>query len=168
MKKDDISSRFWAKVDVRTIGECWPWKAYKAPNGYGTISINNSPRLAHRIAWGLANGDGLTDGYREIPDGLCILHSCDNRGCVNPAHLRQGTYSDNHADMDARGRRRPAVGCRAPGAKLTDDQVEQIRALRGIKTQREIGAIFGIRHCTVGEIHNRVTWRHLGNEGNKT
>ena len=88
--------RFWAKVDVRSDSECWEWQACSMLRGYGALTINYKTSYAHRVSWEIANG--------PIPDGTFILHSCDNRLCVNPAHLRPGTAKENTQDMFTRGR----------------------------------------------------------------
>lgn len=94
-----IAERFWPKVDVRGHEECWEWTASRKERGYGVFSRpghNNGALKAHRVSWELANG--------PIPDGLCVLHRCDNPPCVNPAHLFLGTIADNNRDMSLKGR----------------------------------------------------------------
>jgi hypothetical protein len=82
---------------------CWEWKGYKNQFGYGRAMITIRPKeiklmAVHRLAWERANIG------REIPKGMVIMHSCDNRACINPAHLSLGTYSENNRDCYARGR----------------------------------------------------------------
>lgn len=89
------AERFWAKVS-RT-DHCWEWVGCKR-RGYGAINVGGRTHDAHRLSYAMANG--------PIPQGLCVMHSCDNPGCVNPGHLRLGTLADNHADMVAKGRNR--------------------------------------------------------------
>ena len=75
---------------------CRAWAGRPGRNGYGQISVNNHPRSVHRVAYEVSKG--------EIPAGLCVMHSCDNRLCINPAHLSLGTKADNSRDMVAKGR----------------------------------------------------------------
>ena len=92
--------RFWAKVE-KTDG-CWLWTgAISGGTGYGGFAWELKPHLqtgAHRASWLLHNG--------EIPEGLWVLHHCDNRRCVRPDHLFLGTAKDNHTDMLVKGRER--------------------------------------------------------------
>jgi hypothetical protein len=90
------AERFWSKVERHKDG-CWPWLGYVMPNGYGKVGLPRSRKvvLAHRRAFELAHG--------RAPDGV-VMHSCDNRCCVNPAHLVEGTQGDNLRDMTAKGR----------------------------------------------------------------
>jgi HNH endonuclease len=74
---------------------CIEWTKFRL-RGYGLQKFRGKTRLAHRVAWMLANG--------EIPDGLCVLHRCDNPPCVNVDHLFLGTHADNVADKMAKGR----------------------------------------------------------------
>lgn len=99
-----VVAAFWSKVEVRPNtpiwrGACWPWRASIDKWGYGQFKpvARHNPLRAHRVAWEIWNG-------RDVPDGLDILHECDNPKCCNPAHLRPGTHADNMADKVARGR----------------------------------------------------------------
>lgn len=95
--KRDVVERFWEKV-VRG-DRCWAWAAYRGPAGYGIIT-DRSRRVrtvqAHRLSWEIHNG--------PIPEGLCVLHRCDNPPCTNPAHLFLGTHADNAQDKASKGR----------------------------------------------------------------
>ncbi|HEY1294713.1 MAG TPA: HNH endonuclease [Chloroflexota bacterium] len=93
-----LESRFWAKVATSTDG-CWLWTAARQRNGYGKIGAGTHDAgtlLAHRVAWELVNG--------PIPNGLCVLHRCDNPPCVRPDHLFVGTIKNNAQDMARKGR----------------------------------------------------------------
>ena len=119
------------------------------PNGYGQIRADGKTAYAHRIAWELANG--------PIPAGAYVLHTCDNRRCVNPAHLWLGSYLDNINDMNAKLRH--AHGARNGHAKLTVEEVSSIRAMDG--TQGEIANHFGISQALVSMIRTRRIWKYV-------
>jgi hypothetical protein len=143
---------------------CWLWLGMIDKDGYGSFPITRKEaaakghtgrqRRAHRASYEMHVG--------PIPDGLCVLHRCDNRACVNPAHLYVGTDADNVADMHARGRARPtgAPGPRHPKAKLTPDDVIAIRSIyrSNVVTQREIGIAFGIVQAYVSRILRGDHW----------
>lgn len=91
-----LAERFWGKVKK---GEgCWEWQGSINTTGYGQIYLGAGRRrsVTHRVSYELAKG--------PIPDGLVVMHSCDNPRCVNPDHLSVGTHADNAADRDAKGR----------------------------------------------------------------
>jgi hypothetical protein len=126
-------TRFAANIARGEPGACWEWRGNRDGCRYGKFFASRYVG-AHRLAWMLARG--------EIPTGLHVLHRCDNPPCCNPEHLFLGTMKDNCADMVAKGRGNRAKGARhgrhthpeatARGersgtAKLTDQQVEEIR-----------------------------------------
>lgn len=92
----DEAARFWSLVDKTEAG-CWVWRSAARRGGYGHFLSQGKMWLVHRLSWMWANG--------PIPEGLVMRHDCDNPPCVNPAHLRPGTYADNMADQLARDRR---------------------------------------------------------------
>ena len=146
--------RFWKKVAVAGPDDCWPWQAAKAKKGYGTFWANRTSRVASRVSWELVHG--------PIPDGLWVLHRCDNPACVNPSHLFLGTALDNNRDMSEKGRSRGPIrpGELNPRAKLTWDQVREMRALRaaGGMTLVQIGERYGVAFTTVSDIVNGKRW----------
>jgi hypothetical protein len=90
--------RFWSKVDKS--GECWNWTGALHSGGYGMFkpASTKSAVRAHHYSWQHLHG--------PIPKDRWVLHTCDNRKCVNPAHLYLGTHQDNMNDMVQRGRSR--------------------------------------------------------------
>jgi len=128
--KKPLAERFWPKV-IKGDG-CWSWAASTDHNGYAQMSRGGRGEgmtRASRISWELHHG--------PIPDGLFVLHRCDNPLCVRPDHLELGNQSKNMGD--AKRRVRLSVGSAHPvprgithwKAKLTDEQIETIRRLRG-------------------------------------
>lgn len=87
---DNPNNRFWYKVKIKDLHDCWEWVAFVNVNGYGQVRFNGKTERAHRIAWRIVNG--------EITNNLHVLHRCDNRKCVNPNHLWLGTHIDNMND----------------------------------------------------------------------
>jgi hypothetical protein len=150
-------ARFWSKVDRGAPDECWEWRAYRMPNGYGQMGIGRKVFTAHRLAYCI--GAGVDVG--AIAD-WCVMHSCDNRACVNPAHLSLGTYLDNNRDMARKGRRVNLKGEAAGRAKLTEADVLAIRAARarGVPVL-ELAARYGVYHSQICNIALRKTWKHI-------
>jgi len=142
--------RFWNKVDKS--GDCWEWTGFKH-KGYGRFSVGVRRLRSHRVAWELTHG--------PIPDGMLVLHTCDNPGCVNPDHLFLGTQADNMADMVSKGRQ-PFVKVLGEGvgtSKLAEDQVRSIRS--DPRSQRAIARDYGVSQTAISEIKNRKRWRHI-------
>lgn len=110
---------------------------------------------AHRVAWDLT--------YGPIPDGMLVLHRCDNPSCVRPDHLFLGTQTDNMLDRKAKGRGNHRRGSRHGRAKLTEAQVLEIRSryAAGDVTQTQLGDEYGVCHVVIGNIVRRRLWRHI-------
>lgn len=143
MRGLDPKERFTAKVRVSESG-CHEWTSTIKRDGYGSFWLGK-PTKAHIAAWTLFSG--------PIPGGLCVLHHCDNRKCVNLAHLYLGTQKDNVRDMHVRGR---FVGHRT----LSPDDVSEIRAMlkAGRYTQEWIASQFGVRQAAISKIKQGQTW----------
>ena len=155
LPRKDPTERFWSKVDKS--GDCWEWTACRDTRGYGAMSAMNGERCAPRVSW--------TIHYGPIPDGLGVLHKCDNPGCVNPDHLFLGTHLDNMNDRSAKGRVSHSpdqYGEGHPRAILNNVKVIQIRrsAELGIAVS-ELSKEYGVRPRTIRAIVNGTTWKHL-------
>ena len=144
-----LAERFWPKVEKSDF--CWNWRAARIASGqYGAIKVKMPGgwrhELAHRVSWHLVNG--------PIPEGVFVLHHCDNKLCVNPKHLFLGTQKDNIHDMLRKGRN---VGFR----KLTRDEVRQIRFLWATRvyTQPEIASVFKCCPQTISLIVTHKIWK---------
>lgn len=157
-KPVDTAARFWPKVDTKggDIEQCWLFTGGLWPTGYGRFFMpnNNSVRAyAHRIAYMLH--------YGQIPDGLVVMHTCDNPPCCNPHHLRLGTLADNNRDRSAKGRGREnrQWGAANPRAKLTAELVLRIRTLySGGVSQDKIAAMFDVKQPQVSRLVRGVSW----------
>lgn len=121
--------------------------------GYGHTWTGQKPKRrresAHRRAWRLT--------YGPIPPGLCVLHRCDNRRCVNPTHLFLGTHADNNADMAAKGR--AAQGAGHYRAKFSEADIVEI--IESAATGRSLAARFGVSESTIAKIRNGRRWKPL-------
>ena len=147
-----LSDRFNSNVCRDDGTGCWNWTAYKDKNGYGRIGVNYTSRPAHRVSYEMYCG--------EIPDGMMVLHSCDNASCVNPGHLSLGTHSENMADMVKKGRQVRGAAHKRPCAKLTETDVIAIRAATGV-LQRELAAQYGVGQDEISRIRSGKRWNHL-------
>ncbi len=153
--------RFWSKVNKAgptpvhkpELGVCWVWIA-STRDGYGQIWYNSTMMFSHRMSYILE--------YGSIPEDLCVLHKCDNRGCVRPEHLYPGTRSQNSKDMiDSK---RQTSGERNPRCKLTVSQIFEIRRLSSLGiAQQEIIRTMGLSvvQQQISHIVNNKNWREL-------
>lgn len=151
-----IEERFWSRVEKRGPNECWPNSWAPGSNGRGMFTmIHGTTIYASRAAWIMTHG--------PIPNGLCVLHTCDNGWCTNPKHLYLGTKGRNNTDRKERGRNYNQKGERSHCAKLTEAQVRQIRNLwnEGKLTQFQIARQFDMSRSAIEDIVLRKTWVHI-------
>lgn len=159
-----LSERLDEKLDktpgLGPNGDCWEWRGYIHPVGYGQISLgcekDNVVVHTHRAAYIVAHG--------SIPEGLWVLHKCDNRKCCNPDHLWVGTPKENTQDMIAKGRRRKldqvSRGEDINNAKLTEEMVRAMRAEPPM-TFKQLGEKYGVSASTANKVIFRQTWTHV-------
>ena len=151
--------RLWRRVDKNgpvpshapRLGRCWVWTG-SVVKGYGCIVVDGRKVATHRLAWRLAHG--------VIGRGLYICHSCDNRACVRPSHLFEGTHLDNMQDAVSKGRVHPGE---AHGmSKLGVRRVLAIRrmAAKGLP-QRVLATRAGVNQSTISMIVSRKLWKHV-------
>ena len=150
-----IDVRFWAKV--QKTPRCWPWVGGKKGGGYGIFRVDRKPVGAHRISWQLHNG--------PIPEGMAVLHKCDNPPCVRPGHLYLGTEADNGRDRRVRGRTHSGLSIaqvRQIRRRFADYMRRMRSDARPIKkgpTTIEVGREFGVSASTISRVVNGKTHR---------
>lgn len=154
----------WIESRTLVIGECRVWTGYRkcSPDrkatGYGLISFNGKrQRRVHRVAWELRHG--------PIPDGMGVLHSCDNPPCIRDEHLFIGTQAVNVREMLDKGRAGygVALGQESTNAKLQENEVRNIRtawASRS-KSKRQLARAYGVCVETIRQIVRLKSWKHV-------
>ena len=144
----DVQFRFWNKVATGSKDECWDWIGSRTgiKNDRGQLYINGKMVKSSRIAWVIANG--------KIPEGMYVLHYCDNGLCCNSKHLFLGTHQDNMADAGAKGLLRRY-------RKFTPEQIIEIRNLYGKMRLRSLAARYNTTNPTILQIVNRVTYKEV-------
>lgn len=163
MVAKNCESDFWQRV-TRSATGCWAWSGGTDKDGYGFLRFRGRRVKAHRLAWELLHG--------PIPQGMFVLHRCDNPPCVRPDHLFLGTNDDNMADMAKKGRavsgskkhpERMPRGEEHPRAKLTEEGVRRLREkyCAGDTSQQLLAKEFGISQFTVSAIIRRKRWAHV-------
>jgi hypothetical protein len=162
LHSNDQLASFWGKVD-RSSGPdaCWPWLAAVDPAGYGALKVGRKKVNAHRFSLQLKLG-------RPIGTGLLACHTCHNRLCVNPAHLYEGTSSQNFADMLSTGQPNPTrfqparPGHPAPKSGLTEEQALAIYRRANAGEDAQILALeFGVKPDAIHKIKRGDRWAWL-------
>jgi hypothetical protein len=144
-KQRQLQDSFNKRRGATTGNGCVLWNGAIRNNGYGCLGIHSAHRLSYEFAVG------------PVPDGMHILHKCDNRLCINPEHLFPGTNSDNITDKLSKGRQ--AKG-EMFNRKLTNDDVQSIRkAYRGGAAQKELARKFNVHQSHVSRIVQYKVWR---------
>lgn len=130
---------------------CWLWQGSTNTKGYGNIRYAKKSCHVHKLTWELLNG--------EVPNRLCVLHSCDTPSCANPGHLFLGTNIENVKDKVRKGRQARNAG-EVPWAKLTWDKVARIRSEYSAgTTQTQLAGQYGVTQANISEIVRHNTWR---------
>jgi len=147
--EERLRSHGWTKVEGPLDTPCWVWGGNILGTGYGQVSVNGEMRSPHRFAYETWVG--------PIPEEMHVLHSCDNPPCINPLHLRVGTHADNMQDRKIRGRAPDHRGERHPGAKLTWEKVEEIRASQ--KSNKELASKYGVDPAAIHAVRTGRSWK---------
>lgn len=146
--------------------DCIVYSGYRSRDGYGKLNRKGRVQFVHRYVYG-----GF---FGEVPDGMKVLHRCDNPPCCNPQHLFIGTQRDNIVDMLKKGRgrwpgKRGRIGCvgeRNPKSKLTIQDVAWIRRYYSPKYHSPYGSArlaerFGVNRGTILMVAQGKTWRGI-------
>lgn len=147
---------FHKSYKINQESGCWEWQKSKSGAGYGQIRFRGVPFSAHRMSYVIHKG--------EIPDGMYILHSCDNRSCVNPDHLSVGTCKENLHEMFSKGRHNRWSHGKGLNS-LTEDQVIEIK--RSSDTDRITAEKYGVSMVHVANIRRGVAWKNVAPELNR-
>ncbi len=144
------------------VDPCWIWTKGTSGWGYGDIREGPKTLKAHRVAW--------EQKYGPIPNGLFVLHKCNNPPCCNPDHLFLGTKKDNSLDMARKKRSAAQVhpetvarGEKQHSAKLTERSIKEIRRryASGTETTYSLASEFKVSQVTISCVIRRKTWRHV-------
>ena len=160
---NDVWQSYFTPRTIKRPDGCIVWTRSTNLNGYGHLACQRYfPKkmvLAHRFSWFLTHG--------TMPVGLCVLHRCDVRTCVNPDHLFLGTNRDNCDDMMRKGRHKRGDVKRHDGlwwqTKLSVDQALAIRTAirKKEKTQKALAEEYGVTVNTIGRISTGRGWKCL-------
>lgn len=160
-------ARFRALVAVAGDDDCWLWKGAPGKTGYGRFWLNDHQVGAHRASHVLLKG--------PVPDGLLVLHRCDNPRCVNPRHLFLGTHSENMVDKVSKGRANCARGerhgsrtephrvprgeAKRAQCKLSKAAVAEIRTRSaGGTSQSTLAREYGVHQSLVSRVVRGLRW----------
>lgn len=148
--RKSLAERFWRKVQ-KTDG-CWIWTAATMHDGRGLIAIDHTGKhgSAPRVSWELHFG--------PIPNGMWVLHDCDNPRCVRPEHLFLGDASVNNLASVRKGRRKipPLAGEHNPRAKLTARDARAIRDSE--ENASKLATQYGVSRGTIYHVRSGYTW----------
>lgn len=142
---DDAYKIIMERSKQNLLTGCREWFGHVHYKGYGCIRRDRKMHKVHRVVWEYLNG--------EIPEGKHVLHACDNPSCVEVIHLFLGTNQENIADKMSKDR---------SGKKLCMAKVAEIKSLlKGGRSQKEIGTMFGVHQSTIGRINTGARWNHV-------
>jgi hypothetical protein len=148
-----LFERFERYVELDFGNNCWLWLGTsRAYNGYGQTTWKNKCYRVHKLSYTIFKG--------PVPEGIDVLHRCDNPPCVRPSHLFLGTHLDNMKDCVKKDRHR--YGEAHGNSKLTEEQVRRIRSLSSEgMSQRAISRMMHFSRRQIGLIIKRLAWKHV-------
>lgn len=159
--KKATPERFWTKIGVAALSDCWIWLAFFRPT-YPGYNIKGDGKWRssydHRLMY-----EFMFDSFDKK---LEVLHTCDNPKCVNPNHLWQGTQADNIKDMMEKGRKsynNGSIGSKNPRAKINEGIVLKIKTELANKklSHKQVAKMFNVSKQCVDHINANNTWTHV-------
>jgi hypothetical protein len=146
----DLPEFFKSRTTHNPENDCDEWTMFLNHAGYGQLTYHWDRWLAHRLCYKMVHG--------SIPDGLHVMHRCDNPKCVNPNHLVAGTNYQNMYDKIAKGRQ--PNGEKVWSSKLTLSDVVDIRrrVKEGEKAIR-LAEEYQVNRSCISKIVNNTLWK---------
>jgi hypothetical protein len=129
--------------------DCWEFQGARNRCGYGVAGVG----LVHRAVYERDVG--------PIPNGQCVMHTCDNPACCNPTHLKLGSHAENMEDMKAKGRAKNIKGAQHPNAKLSEADVRAIREAYPDMTQDHLAKKYGVTQRVIGLVVRGISYRSV-------
>lgn len=147
----DLVYRILNNIEVAPSG-CFNWKLFRNKKGYGRMKVDGQHRPAHRVSYQVFR--------KAVPEGLFVLHECDNPACVNPAHLFLGTNLDNVRDSVAKGRN--SRGERHGRSKLSDANIQEVtKRYSGGESIKNLSLAFNVTVRTMNEVLRGKSFKHI-------
>lgn len=143
---EETTEAFWMRITIKGPDECWEWQGQRNKKGYGQVTLQSSESATSTTAQRIAFE--MIFGYRPTQ----VMHMCDNPPCCNPRHLVPGTNSLNQIDSARKGRH--------GNVRLSLEQVQEIRLLKGTASRQVIGPRYGVHPVTISDIWQGRTWNH--------
>jgi hypothetical protein len=157
MSRKTTPENFWRKVKKRA--SCWIWQGATNSTGYGTLTFHGKAATAHRVAAFLSGLVLEISAPKNRRGSGFILHTCDNRRCCNPAHMRVGTYAENQLEAYARRRRTAYKGSAHANAKQTKESIMLIKDMYAQDVSQEaIARLLGVSQSSISGILRGATY----------
>ena len=159
------AAEVWTHIKIGLPNDCWPWLGAHDSNGYGCLEINGKLTRAHRVVWELT--------HKRKVGKFKVRHTCDNKPCCNPRHLRRGTQKQNMHDAVVRGHmggsrsgwaKHPELiprGSLQSNAKLTEAKVRWARRMHSTLGTNKLAKLFKVSPGTMSTAVHGKTWSHI-------
>jgi hypothetical protein len=143
IKPKNVLERLILNSNGTSDDECWEYLGKdKGAGGHKRIRLDDKTRMqVHRLAWEAFHAE-------PIPDGLLVLHKCDNPKCFNPHHLFLGTQQDNMDDCSSKGRKK-----QFSFRKIPLDQIEIIK--NSTLSTEELSKKYNVTPTRIKQIKNK-------------